>query len=594
MATPPTPTSGFIKLLNVPFDSDYRHVLDFKNETEKAGYFSSKVLRLRNNDTELSYENCSYSRKDGTLKVPIHIDRLNGVNYLMYKNPFYSNKMYYCFVLGRRYINDNCTELKIKTDVYQTWIHFVKFSPCFVEREHTLSDIPGNNLLPEGLETGEFIPYETTDLNKDLFDPVPCIAFTGNNIGSYTVTQKSKCINGIPTSFSFIIAVNCGVYPSLIDTINIDGNGDKIFCTFTIPKLAVYKEIEFLKNVGRTFGELGETSTHNDSYMEERRTIYTNIKPDRIGDYIPRNKKLLTYPFIYLGFNPPNGSTKIYRFENFKNDTIRFDAICEVNPNPTVVVIPYLYNKLSAINIQESASITGYPTLAYRNDYYNTWLAQNNGAINLAIDKSNFNYEISTLYNENAQKREETSALLNALSSTLGVVTNSMSLNIGGAISGALGGVQGATNSLYTLDDLKLSNISNSRNLQYDLRAIQANKERHQMLPDTGALSSSNATLLGFKLMSDSCFSIYGIKPEQAERIDHYFDMFGYQTNFVKIPNLKGRRSWNYVKTMGCNITGFIPDEDRKELCSIFDNGVTIWHHPATIHNYFMSNEIEV
>ena len=45
MPTPPIPTNTQIFLMNVPFDSAYRNVLDFKNEEEKLKYFTSRILK---------------------------------------------------------------------------------------------------------------------------------------------------------------------------------------------------------------------------------------------------------------------------------------------------------------------------------------------------------------------------------------------------------------------------------------------------------------------------------------------------------------------------------------------------------------------
>ena len=66
----------------------------------------------------------------------------------------------------------------------------------------------------------------------------------------------------------------------------------------------------------------------------------------------------------------------------------------------------------------------------------------------------------------------------------------------------------------------------------------------------------------------------------------------GYKVNSLKIPNITGRTNWNYVKTIDCNITGEIPQEDLQELKDMFDNGVTFWHNSATFLDYSQSNNI--
>ena len=68
--------------------------------------------------------------------------------------------------------------------------------------------------------------------------------------------------------------------------------------------------------------------------------------------------------------------------------------------------------------------------------------------------------------------------------------------------------------------------------------------------------------------------------------------MFGYKINKVKTPNITGRQNWNYVKTINCNFEGDIPQTDLRIIKTMFDNGVTLWHNPATIYNYSASNNI--
>ena len=52
---------------------------------------------------------------------------------------------------------------------------------------------------------------------------------------------------------------------------------------------------------------------------------------------------ILDNPYLYLGFNPANGSSKIFRYEDFANGTPQFDLMCEVNPNPTILFVPKNY-----------------------------------------------------------------------------------------------------------------------------------------------------------------------------------------------------------------------------------------------------------
>lgn len=104
------------------------------------------------------------------------------------------------------------------------------------------------------------------------------------------------------------------------------------------------------------------------------------------------------------------------------------------------------------------------------------------------------------------------------------------------------------------------------------------------------AFGGSNATLLGYDLIDNNVFSRYSIKFEFAKRIDLYFDMYGYLINEVKVPNLNSRPNWNYVKTIGSNIVGNIPQMDLLALKNIFDNGVTLWHNSQNFLDYTSNN----
>ena len=53
----------------------------------------------------------------------------------MYKNNNYTDKWFYAFITGMRYINDNLTEVSIVTDVFQTWQFDLIYKQSFVERE---------------------------------------------------------------------------------------------------------------------------------------------------------------------------------------------------------------------------------------------------------------------------------------------------------------------------------------------------------------------------------------------------------------------------------------------------------------------------
>jgi hypothetical protein len=81
------------------------------------------------------------------------------------------------------------------------------------------------------------------------------------------------------------------------------------------------------------------------------------------------------------------------------------------------------------------------------------------------------------------------------------------------------------------------------------------------------------------------------IKAEYIRKLEHFFNMFGYKINEVKLPNFHTRQYWNYVQTSSCIITGNFNHEDLNELKSVFDNGITFWH-TDDIGNYALENGV--
>ena len=284
--------------------------------------------------------------------------------------------------------------------------------------------------------------------------------------------------------------------------------------------------------------------------------------PSSLDGYTPKNQKLRTYPYLFLGFNPTNASKKVFRYEDFTNGTPVFNIISEVNPNPSIAFIPQNYRGANGNSLSDLVVLNGYPNLANKSDTFNVWLAQNSEIIN-----------IERQHEENQHNLNQTSNVVNGITSFFG---NLLTGNVGGAFSSA-------GNSI-------VNGISNQENHDYFIKSQMAQIERQKMLPDNVNMGSSNATLLGYNLIDDNIFTRYTIKYQFAEKIDKYFDMYGYMTNMVKFPNLNNRPNWNYVKTIGANILGNLPQLDLAEIKQMFDNGVTLWHNTNTFLDYSQNN----
>lgn len=559
-----TPNSEVI-MLKVPLTPDCKNQLKFRYPNQQFEYF-------RFSEGARPYQNCSYIRKDNLLEVPGNFDELSQFNYCMYQNKDYSGKWYYCFILKHIYVNDNVTRLVIATDYWQTYCFDMSFKMSFIEREmlSTADDVPGANLEPEGLEIGE--PIEEASSSVTGMNQVYVIAYARDPVAdgytSGTVAYNGCIINNIANGLWYCICSANQVLGRL-RAMNIDGHGNDVITVFTVPAVACYG----LPGVTET--QLNDIDSSFEVWIlnvfeSTGRDLTLNPTPTQINGYTPKNKKLLTYPYCYLGFNPTNGSQKIFRYENFENGTPKFKIRSEVNPNPQVCFIPENYKGSSGVNVSETGIVSGYPSIAWHTDYFNNWLAQNNDLINLGLEQNAFNFEFA----------QGMSALSYGLK-TVGALGNIASGDVAGGVMDFAGASMGVVAETY----------QRKVNYDYGVQETMLQKEKQALLPNSASLGSTNTTLLGYKFMNDDIMSRYNIKRQFAEKIDEFFSMYGYKTNKLKLPNLDNRSEWNYVKTVGANITGAnIPSDDLFALKQMFNDGVTFWHKPENYLDYTKNN----
>ena len=550
-----------LRLIQCPLTLDNKNQITFTDKQAQANYFLSLT------HTEL--DEISYQRKDNFIRVGDHIDNILPFNYVMYKNENYTDKWFYAFITGMEYVSDYCTNVYITTDVFQTWQFYLTFKQSFVEREmlSVAEDVPGANLLPEGLEIGELKANGTAEF--DELEMVPVIAYSGetvpglNGVGAFNIQQGGYIINGIPSSVAFILCNTTDAFNMFMRAIQEETYSQYLISCFTVPRLAVANFMNSNYQIP-AYSIPGIFVLDNKNYNnnQTRTTKQLVSTPSSLDGYTPRNQKLRTYPYLYVGFNPPNASSKIFRYEDFSGGTPEFDIISEVNPNPTVIFIPKNYRGMTGDSLQDICSMNGYPTLSSKSDYFNSWLAQNGEIINLQMQQEQFNYEIGQVQN-----------VVGGVGSLVG---NVASRNIGGAISDVI--------------NTPLNMYSQSQNHDFYVKQQMAQIEKQKLLPDSVNLSSSNATLLGFGLQDKNIFTRYNIKAQFAERIDKFFDMYGYLTNKVKLPNTHNRPNWNYVKTIGVNIIANIPQTDLQTIKNMFDNGITLWHNTSTFLDYSQNN----
>ena len=553
-----------VYLLNVPLEDDMRNTLYFANASAQQTYFQNNISK--------TYNNVSYQSETRTFRCPDQIDTVRQYNYIMWQNTAYSNKWFYAFIKKMTYVSDGYTDVVFEVDPLQTFMFDIQVKPSFVEREHTNNDTIGANTLPEGLELGDMV------CNGDVSNFGVNIAGVGDwvivvdvsmiaNPGDgqtlkYIGDPPAQYVNSTPSGlYHLVLGVNQSVVigaNTITDLYNEAGLGDAIQNVYILPR-------DLIGNVTAitlsTMGSAPQPYRSVGVYMPNSSTGVTNLgtftkgRVNNIRGYIPRNKKLLCWPFNYINVSNNAGSTIPYRYEDFSGDVV-FKVEGVMTPSGSIKAVPQNYKYITSNENAYDYSITSakYPICAWTTDAYTNWLTQN--GVNMSM-----------------QWQKE------LLGSAVDI--------IGGGIRGALlGGPLGAA------AGAGVGAIGAGASLISVAKEQFQAKTQANMVADQSRGNANAGDIVWSKHKSQFTFIPMSIKAEYARCIDDYFDAFGYQVNRMKTPNTNHRQNWWYTKTMNANIVGNVPKEEMNKIKSAYNNGLTFWRNPSNFLNYSVSNGI--
>lgn len=537
-----------IYLIKCPLELDNENQLSFANATAQHNYF--------NGLPKLSLTNATFQRKDGTIRWPGSMEDILEYNYCMYRNKSHGNKWFYAFIEEMTYVSDNMTSIKISTDVWQTWQFDITWKASFVEREHVVDDTFGAHTLEEGIPTGEYIvnafdEYGVT--NPTSFGIIMQVSDLPAEIWRSSMANRERVYGGLPSGciellFSFSDVQT--LYLNLTEAIKwFDdlGKGEAIVAMYVVPK-SVFNNpqgVAFESDDQKHAFECYIIPPTNSAY---RIGTHNWTRNSTLDTYSPHNNKVLCYPYNYLMISNNGGSDIVYRWEDFSSSNASFTLDMIINQGCDMKLRPSNYKRTN-LSGGYAYAMTGQklPVLSWNSDYYLNWQAKN-GMNAVVTSAEQFRRDLNT------EDPEGWASYFGKL--------------IGGTFDFVASGFRTITNSL-----------------------SGANRDA-KLTPDEEK-GNSNTGDINFTL-GKTCFSGYkmSVRRETAIMIDQYFDRYGYKVNINKIPALSSRTNWNYVKTVGCNIIGDIPQGDMQQIKSMFNNGVTIWHNASTYLDYSQSNNI--
>ena len=565
----------------IPLDKEYAHTIYFESREAQNTYFT---LTMFNESYRLS--RYTFIKEDGTLSVALDsvltYDKIAKCNYMRFKNTAFYDKFFYAFIDKVELVNIGNAKLYFTLDVMQTWLPSIDydFEHCFIERNHTSTDEIGDNIVPESLPTGEMVRYTRYVLEKTNEGPMSnWSVFSGFTWGVViassmiitttwngdtpitTITEqygayagRYNC-SGLYYCFYENNARGVAAFLSAVTEINNQGKASEIFSIFWYPQ-------EFFPT-NQEVGSVSEANFNRDSWTPLR--LYRGFNQgrpyDNIDTYVPKNKKLYTYPYNYLYVATNGGDQQILRYEFFPNDGedpyIYFYMGSVCTPNASVYLIPcnykcynntggiiaypFMYDRSHDTQIEDVLSFCSMPEIVINSDLARAYAAQVKAGMGMRV--------VGLAGN----------VLGGASTTGDGAVARNLLHGAGAGLSAA--GSVGA---------------------QLDALEVAPNKPSGVFSGDLTGLAT------GF---SDFVFMRKSIRYDEAKRIDDYFTMYGYAIKEEGVPSIHNRENYTFIKTNNVHLKNQVfPHDIEEAICKIVNEGITFWTNPARIGDYSVSN----
>lgn len=529
----------------IKMDKNYKSVLCFTEQ---------QMLNLVTSNAISSYINCSYIRDNNYLDIEFSYADCLKANYLAFQNPDYSNKWFFAFINKVEYVSNAVTRVHYTVDVWSTWYDYWGARNCYVIRQHSNTDVAGDNTVPENLEHGEYVL--NTYYGSSLFTSYYYVVVASISLASPSLSNPITSFGEVSINGACYLCLTRSDVQSVINDVKAVTSPEQgeILEVYVAPRVLF---------VGRTVTGVLEITGDNSVYNHTE-TIFAS-KPTSLDNVTPVNRKLLTYPYCYILASNMVGNTSTWRYEDFTTSYINVIYWGVPTVGCSIIANPSHYKKSSYISLlgesgfSEALIGAKYPTLGWREDSYTNWLTQN--AVNIKTNATKMGAQI----------------VGGGIGLALGIATGGLSLAVAGAgliASGALSALDASTE-VY----------------------------QHQVAPDSieGLISAGDI----LQCTSNLTYHYIGmsIKEEYVRKLDHFFTRYGYRQNDIQMPlfdNYSYRQNYNFVQIATDEVVGVpkivnnitINGKDMEMINNIFRAGVTIWKNHTNMNDYSVTNNI--
>lgn len=539
--------SKIILVKNIHIDRQYTNVLS---------YSEAQMLELCQANLVAQADNYSFLRPTGSIMAGFTYAQCLQANYIAFQNPDYSNKWFFAWIDDVIYKGDKNTEITFTVDAWSTWFDKWQKKTCFINRQHVNNDTIGLYTIPENLDVGEVVQESITEdlaygneygywiavaSNWKIKDGSTGAELLESDKGTQNagITVYDNTVFGTQLFFFHITELSsfANLVLLLLRT-NVDGHIEDVENIFILPNVAI-EQSKLKQHTASVGGQ--NFSFYTMGYDLTPAKFNTEInKITSFSDYTPKNNKCFVYPYNYLFVSNNQGSNNIYKYEDFNTEKCIFENQFSIAIGGSGRIVPKNYKGM-ATNDDEALALGKYPTCAWSSDAFTNWLTQN--SVNMAV----------------------------SLGLTAGAIAGTIAT--GGATAPALAGAVMSV----------AGNIGNTIG-QFYQASLLPNINGGQANGDV--IWACNRNMFSFRQMR--------VKTEYLKIIDDYFTRFGYAIKSLEMPNITGRRYWNYVEIGSSEEIGYgeVPSKFMDIINNACRRGVTIWHNHANVGNYSLNNTI--
>lgn len=470
----------------------------------------------------------NFIKKDNTITINGNVETYYNCNYIMYQNANFSNKWFYAFINKTEWASNSSTRLYCSTDCIQTWFFDITYYKSFILRQHVTDDHVPN------LWTAQ--------------EPVSIPSIIYTQAGAYAITPSLTNVfatckeDGTPLAPTNVFGIMSGAALT---------SGAP---NWGIPGLSGYVENGLASAVSRIQQVPQDLFDAGCKY-----SVAIDRYPATMNSYTPRNKKVLSGQFV-KGFIAMYGQIALYN----PNGTI--DPSVNVWLDPTTGTILASIHSISAgsnqrfVSVQARIPESTWAYNQYKNDY------------NLHSGSNAMYYNRLGSYRELKPASEVGDTLMTAIGLIAGLATGG---KMGSTFTGLLDQVTTAESYVNGYDEITEE---------------MSRRDENMNAPAVGSVAGSTPYIVAGENKVTWGW-LYGTNGD-AQRLDDYFDMYGYQINRVRIPNLHARKSWTYIKVADLKASGDFPDDDFDEIRKAFNRGLTFWDYTKTVGDYSQDNTL--